>query len=139
MIIGWFEDDSTLNVAGHLVIPRLDVVAPVIFLVDTGASTTIISPPDIREAGIPMGLLGNRFSLHGIGGSADFYREPAFLFFMDSDGMTIYQYRPHIGIAQPNDSNRNFPSLLGRDILDFWYLESDPINDELRFTVRRSM
>ena len=139
MIAGNFGADGRLTIEGELTFPRLGISEMILFLVDTGANMTIIHPSDIRESGIPTGLLENMFRLQGIGGFADFYREPALLFFTDADRTTRYGYRLDIGIAAPDGNNRDFPSLLGRDILDCWYLECDPTNDILRFTVRRTL
>ena len=139
MITGEFDEDGSLTVEGELIIPRLGISERVVFLVDTGANMTVVHPQDICEASIPLRLPENMFSLWGIGGSADFYSETASLFFTDDDGITTYPYRLDIGIAAPDANNRDFPSLLGRDILDCWYLECDPTNDILQFTVRRTL
>ena len=61
----------------------------------------------------------------------------ATLIFTDADQITQYHYRLDIGIAKPDEHNRDFLSLLGRDVLDCWYLESDPTNGLLQFTARR--
>ena len=55
----------------------------------------------------------------------------------DWDLTTQYRCPLDIGIARPDEHNRDFPSLLGRDVLDCWYLESDTTNGLLQFTVRR--
>ena len=41
-------------------------------------------------------------------------------------------------IAQPTPANLGHPSLLGRDIINNWFMQYDPVNDSLEFTVRRS-
>ena len=75
----------------------------------------------------------------GIGGTVDTFSEPAVLLFEDADGVTRYDYRLNIHIARPDAYNDDYPSLLGMDVLSCWYTECDPINNLLRFTVRRTM
>ena len=139
MISGEFGRTGRPYVRGHLGLPRLGISGRLIFLVDTGSDSTIIHPPVIQDLGIPVDLLNNRAGTHGVGGTAAMFFEPAIVRFVDADRSTVYEYRLNIGIAEPNDSNRNFPSLLGRNILDCWYLESDPTYNILQFTVRRTL
>ena len=139
MIIGYFGPAGALYVSGDLQFPRLGVSGGLDFLVDTGASRTVIHPSDIQGLALPPGLLAHRRPMHGVGGASGFFFEPAILYFWDDDQSTIYTHRLAIGIAEPNAVNRNYPSLLGRDILDCWYLESDPTNALLQFTVRRTL
>ena len=139
MIIGYFGRTGRLYVSGHLQFPRLGVSGTLEFLVDTGADRTIIHPPDIRELALPVDLLAGRTATYGVGGPAGLFVEPAILRFTDADRSTVYAYRLDIGIAEPRSANRNFPSLLGRNILDCWYLESDPTYNMLQFTVRRTL
>lgn len=139
MISGWFGDRGRLYVSGDLQFPRLGVSGALNFLVDTGSGSTIVHPPDIRALDLPLDLLANRRAIRGVGGASGLFVEPAILHFRDADRLTVYEYRLEIGIAEPNAVNRNYPSLLGRDILDCWYLESDPTNALLRFTVRRTL
>ena len=40
----------------------------------------------------------------------------------------------HLLIAEPNESNGTLPSLLGRDVINRWLLEYDPMNDSLECT-----
>ena len=139
MIIGWFGRTGRLYVKGDLHFPRLGVSGALEFLVDTGANRTIVHPPGIQELALPLDLLANRREIYGVGGSAGLLFEPAILRFRDTDPTIRYTYRLNLGIAEPNDANRNFPSLLGRNILDCWYLESDPTYNILQFTVRRTL
>ena len=112
---------------------RSDVNLPV----DTGADITVVHPVDIRSAGIPVEFPDEMTGTEGVGGVAEYLSERATLIFTDADRVTQYRYPLDIGIAKPDEHNRNFPSLLGRDVLDCWYLESDPTNSLLQFTVRR--
>ena len=139
MIIGYFGRTGRPYVRGHLQFPRLGVSGLLTFLADTGSDSTVIHPPDIQDLAIPVDLLANRTATYGIGGSSGLFVEPAILGFTDADRSTVYAYRLDIGIAEPRSANRNFPSLLGRNILDCWYLESDPTYNMLQFTVRRTL
>lgn len=138
MISGYFGRAGGLYVSGDVQFPRLGVSGNLDFLVDTGAGNTVIHPPDIQGLSLPLDLLAHRRPMRGVGGASGFFFEPAILYFWDDDQSTVYTYRLAIGIAEPSSANRNYPSLLGRDILDCWYLESDPTNALLRFTVRRT-
>ena len=126
MISGEFGRTGRPYVIGNLDLPRLGVSGRLTFLVDTGADLTIIHPPALRYLGVSTDQLTNRAGTHGVGGPAALFVEPAILHFTDADRSTVYAYRLDIGIAEPRSANRNFPSLLGRNILDCWYLESDP-------------
>ena len=136
MIIGSFEEQGCPYVRGRLLVPRFQIAADVTFLVDTGADSTVIHPADSRDAGIPVAFPEEMPGTEG-GGVAEFLRARATLIFTDADRISQYRYRLDIGIAKPDEHNRDFPSLLGRDVLDCWYLESDPTNGRLQFTVRR--
>ena len=139
MIIGKFGRTGRPYVVGDLELPRLGVSGRLTFLVDTGADRTLIHPPALRYWGVSADRLTNRAGTQGVGGPAALFLEPAILRFTDADLSTIYNYRLNLGIAEPNDANHNFPSLLGRNILDCWYLESDPTYNILQFTVRRTL
>ena len=137
MISGVFGRSGRPYVDGHLDIPRFRIRSVVRFLVDTGSDETIIHPRDPRRAGVLIPFPETLTGIRGIGGSTALLRASATLIFTDADLTTQYRYPLDINIARPNAHNHNFPSLLGRDILDCWYLESDPTNNLLQFTVRR--
>ena len=40
--------------------------------------------------------------------------------------------------AYPNETNESLPSLLGRNVINHWYIQYDPANDRLEFTVRHA-
>ena len=138
MISGEFGRTGRPYVWGRLELDRLGISGRLPFLVDTGSDQTIIHPPALRYLGLATDRLANLAGTHGVGGRVTLFFEPAILYFRDDDRSTAYTHRLAIGIAEPTDANRNYPSLLGRDILDCWYLESDPTNGLLQFTVRRT-
>ena len=139
MISGTFGRSGRLYVEGRLVVPRFQIMASVGFLVDTGSDETIIHPRDIEASGMMVPFPANAPITRGIGGNSALLKERATLVFADDDLTTQYRYHMPVNIARPGEHNRNFPSLLGRDVLDCWYLESDPTNGLLRFTVRRTL
>ena len=41
-------------------------------------------------------------------------------------------------IAEPSDTNNGLPSLLGRNVINRWYVEYDPANERLDIEVRHA-
>lgn len=103
-------------------------------LIDTGADATCLHPPDAIRAGIPFERLRHRTGFGGIGGSSPYFREQALLLFDDNALTRIY--RLDLLIAEPNEFNKTLPSLLGRDVINRWWMDYDPANDRLECTVR---
>ena len=139
MIIGRFDDRSRPQVDAILLFPRLTAETTIRFLVDTGSDITLIHPPDVRRADIPIRQLVAGSGTGGVGGQTATFVEPAVIRFFDQDGSTRYDYRLEIHIALPDDHNSDFPSLLGMDVLSCLYTECDPTSGFLRFTVRRTL
>ena len=101
------------------------------FLLDTGADTTALHPPDaIFRAGIDRAALHqpgrwpNRGSAGGVGGSSEYYRHPAFYAFQHEDEH-VQTVRANLWIARPSPANDSLESLLGWDILRHFRLELD--------------
>ena len=115
MIKGSFDRGRPV-VECRLVIPRLSVNHRLMPLVDTGASAFCLHPADAIRAGIPFGEQGSRIGYLGIGGASAYFRESANLLFEDDSYLQIY--RLDLLIAAPKASNRDLPSLLGRDVLN---------------------
>ena len=137
MIFGHFGNREQPRVAATLLFPRYMSETSIRFLVDTGSDITLIHPPDWQRLGIPTDQLPIGEGTGGVGGQSATWIEPAVIRFFDHDGVGRYDYRLNVHIAQPTAHNRDYPSLLGMDILSCWYTECDPTNDLLRFTVRR--
>ena len=133
MIRGSFDRGRPV-VECRLVIPRLSVNHRLLLLVDNGASASCRHPADARRSGIPFEELGNRVGYLGIGGSSACFRESANLLFEDDSHLQIY--RLDLLIAAPTSSNRDLPSLLGRDVLNRWRIDYDPADGRLGCTVR---
>ena len=128
MIEGYFSPRNRPYIACRLHIARFDIFQPIQLMFDTGADITCLHPADADEIGVPFQDLHDPQSVAGIG-KAEYFREPATLFFVDGD--VTHLYHIEMNIAMPNDDNRNLPSILGRDIFDFWTTTYDPVNKKL--------
>ena len=136
MIRGSFDRGRPV-VECRLVIPRLSVNHRLMLLVDIGATASCLHPADAIRAGIPFDELGNRLGYPGIGGSSAYFRESVNLLF--EDGSYLQIYRLDLPIAAPTGSNRDLPSLLGRDVLNRWRMDYDPADGRLECTVRSAV
>ena len=118
MIHGWFGDQGRPYVFAAVTLPRLGYTHRVRLLVDTGADVTSLHPMDCE--GLAYEMLGVTSETTGIGGTVEYYREPALLTFRDIEESSFQVYRLFIDIARPTEHNENIPSLLGQDILRNW-------------------
>ena len=136
MIVGEFDELGRPYVESRLIIPRLQVDERILFLLDTGADRTCLHPQDANRVRIPFRRLGNMMSSRGVGGSSSYFSEPATLSFSDQSYTRLYAVG--LLIAEPHGGNRGLPSLLGRDVINHWYMQYDPMNSKLEFTVRHT-
>ena len=137
MIIGTFDPVSGRPfVEGLLLIPELDVNGPVSFLVDTGSDSTCLMPADGVRLGIDYNnLSGSQVESYGVGGRATTYVFRALVVFVEDNALLrayvidllIYPQRPQL---------ESLDSLLGRDIINRWYMAYDHSSQQLEFTVR---
>lgn len=132
MIQDYFTLRNRPYISCRLHIARFDILQPIQLIFDTGADITCLHPSDADEIGVPFQALRNPQNITGIG-KAEYFREPATLFFVDGD--VTHLYHIEINVAIPNDDNRNLPSILGRDIFDFWSTNYDPYNKKLEAEV----
>lgn len=141
MIVGEFDDDGRPRLTGRLLIARLGIQHEVWFLVDTGADASVVHGDDAGAAGITTAALRNPILHRGVGGRAQYFRESAWLVFHDADGAISYWYPVGLAIAPPEtrDSARPLPSLLGRDVIDNWIMEYNPIHAKLEFQALRGL
>ncbi len=96
--------------------PRLNILGPVMFLLDTGADRTCLNGKDTNRLKVPKQSLSNPFHIRGIGGEVNYYDEPTQLFFQSGNNIAEYI----IDIAIADDDTEWQPSLLGRDIFNRW-------------------
>ena len=85
--------------------PRLGLSADMTFLVDTGAGMTCLHPHDADGMGIPHDLLEYPGPVLGVGGTSQYFREPAYLIFSNEAGEPFYGYRIDACIAAPTATN----------------------------------
>lgn len=138
MIVGKFDGLGRPLVECRIVIQRLRIDRSVSFLLDTGAVSTCLHSKDATNIGIPFSLLGNSASYRGIGGRAAYFREQALLYFEDQRIGRYYIYEMPLHIAEPHPNVDDLPALLGRDVINQWYMQYDPTNARLQFVVRRA-
>ena len=136
MIIGEFDGQGRPYVECRLIIPRLDVDHRTLFLVDTGADRTCLHPRDAGRARISAEQLGTGMESSGIGGASLYHPEPSLLSFDDQSHIRVYVV--DLLIAAPHEANQGLPSLLGRDVINQWYMQYDPTGGKLHFAVRNA-
>lgn len=111
---------------GLLSFPRLNLLGVVSFLVDTGADTSIIGPPDAVRIGVQEDQLTGKAESFGIGGKLSCSVEPAVLIFRDDSGAAHFYSRTVQIMPLRRRDLAALPSLLGRDVLDHWRVTYDP-------------
>ena len=118
-------------VNAEMLIRGTSTAATIRFLIDTGADDTILHPNDVEQSA--EHLLETRFEEHpdrqwvgGVGGGGYIIPVSARLFFQNRHRRRIVSRRtPRVWVAQPTDANQRMPSLLGRDLLQFFRLTVD--------------
>ena len=127
------------SVTAVVEIPKMGVSQSVKFLVDTGASRTVLHPRDILRLGIDFVTYAADacpIAFSGVGGKASYTVEDAILYFENSKT----DLRALIGPLDPSQFdfalNEHVPSLLGRDFLNQGRLIVDYENNELSFEMR---
>ncbi|MXZ90913.1 MAG: hypothetical protein F4W95_01910 [Chloroflexi bacterium] len=114
--------------------------AALTFLVDSGASITAIHPADIPKLAIPQAVLweSETVEINGIGGGSIYRLIPGTLTFHDDASETPLRYTTTLYVADLTDDNADIPSLLGRDILNYWRTwQVDVDSGVIGFTVAR--
>ncbi len=136
MILGRFDSRGRPIVECRVRIPRLQVNARILCLLDTGADATYIHQGDAERIGIPFQSLADRVASRGVGGRSAYFQETAFLSFVD--GPLVRAYELPLRIAEPDGASTGLPSLLGRNVINHWYMQYDPTNGRLDCTVRHA-
>jgi hypothetical protein len=100
------------------------------FLIDTGATSTILHPADTTEAQIRFDgrgeprIQGRPEKRLGVGGTLSTIVVPSVLLFDHTDGRTEL-INVDLRVAYLTDTNRYLPSILGWDVLQFFELRLD--------------
>ncbi len=136
MIRGEFDDLGRPFVDCYVNFPRLHLGGRALFLLDTGAGNTCLHSDDAGSLGIPFDALGNRMLTRGIGGRSTYFRETALLTFADESRTRGYMVS--VLIASPYANTQGLPSILGRNVVNNWFMEYDPSTARLDFTVRHA-
>src|SRR6185437_2504022 len=115
-------------IEGHVSIPSIGAGGFIQFLIDTGADCTTITPSDGKRLRIDYNRLTNEDHSMGYTGSTlDFVCDGIITF--SEIGIVEYEYDIELRITKLDPNNAELfllPSLLGRDVLNQWYLSLDP-------------
>jgi hypothetical protein len=122
MILGRFDFGRPV-IDCHVTIKSINIDGVIPFLVDTGCDRTTLMPVDSVRLGVPFDQLTNEKVSYGFGGASAVYLMPAAL--VIADKKVAYGYRFGLDIAKPHVNLEGMPSLLGRDILQYWKLTLD--------------
>ena len=126
MIRGRFGDTTAAPyVEARLTLPRFKLNTDISFLLDTGATLTVLMPMDGSKIGLDYSKLLNPEMSHGVGGEARNFMEDALVTFAD-DQLGIATYKIRLMVAEPTTDNASIPSLLGRNIVNRWKLNYHP-------------
>ncbi|MCY3920177.1 MAG: hypothetical protein OXG38_10300 [Chloroflexi bacterium] len=114
----------------ELLMQATSVIATIPFLIDTGADDTVLQPFDLTwpEASPIASTFDDhpeRRRIEGIGGSVYIVPVSVRLFFRIEDGPDRLWYDCRVWVAEPTDADLAMPSLLGRDLLQFFRLTLD--------------
>lgn len=131
MIEGRFGDTTGAPyIEARVFFPRLKLRGLVSFLVDTGATVTMVMPADGKKLGIDFSFLRHPVVNEGLGGPAEAYKEDAVLSF--SDRRHVFSYLITVRVSTLTRHQR-FPSLLGRDIIRSGRLVVDRTKENVKF------
>ena len=139
MIAGWFDGRGRPTIRARLIIRRLGVSGRVDFLVDTSATVTSLHPDDGRRIGCPFDELRNRRNMAGVGGSNQYFQEPAVIVLYGRYGAHTLNIELLVSKPQPPSASdprpvvNRPPSLLGRDVLNRLRMDYDFPAQRLQF------
>lgn len=138
MLVGRFGNTSGRPyVEGMLVIPDLNIMAPVSFLIDTGSDCCVLMPADAARIKVDYTKLHMEIESTGIGGTCMDFLTPAAILFSDEQERILYGHNIALRISkQPEDIDKKdepekIPSLIGRDIIKNWRIDYNPRADSL--------
>ena len=106
-------------------------------MVDTGSDVTTIHPADAIMMGLDYSQLErSKSSQSGVGGIEHPFEATAVVLFKYEHRGYVYQVP--VSIPEPTEYNEGFPSLLGRDILQYWRLIHNPYRNRLTVKILRA-
>lgn len=126
IVHGHFGERGRPNLTVGVRLLRLRKYGPITFMVDTGATRTVLSFEDARGLGVSYASLAQAGAGRMVTGSVGFFPESAELIFEDVQAGLSHALGLQIGIRQRLSSgDPALPSLLGRDILENFRLVMD--------------
>jgi hypothetical protein len=130
MIHGRFGELTRPYVSAQVTIAKAERIAKINFLIDTGADTTCLMPSDVFALRLRQPNWGDPVASRGIGGEVAVYENFAALMFLELGvGLVVHDIPVYV---YPNEEPYNeYPSILGRDILDSWRIRYSFIEREL--------
>ena len=135
MLRGRFGDTSGRPyIEGRVILPNLNIIGDISFLVDTGSDETRLHPSDGVRLKIDYGQLSGDAESIGTSGLTYDFIEPAVVVFSEPKRF-LYVYNITLRIASYDIEILDLPSLLGRNILDQWRMTYDPQKKRLLFKV----
>ncbi len=137
MIVGRFGNTTGRPyVGGRLLLSRVRASTNISFLVDTGADCSTLMPTNAIKIGIDHKALVDPTVVGGLGGNVVCFKETTVIGFDEPNRKLIRYYFVKILIPELQPDLMRMPSILGRDILDRWYMHYDPSKKRLVFSVR---
>jgi len=121
-------------VEARLIVPRLNIVSDISFLIDTGAESSVLMPSDCVRIGLDYNQLTGSVETVGIGGVSLDYIEPAVIAFTEPK-QAVYGYALNLRISTYSQEIIDLPSLLGGDIIRRWRINYHPTKNQLHIHV----
>lgn len=84
----------------------------------------MLMPRDTVPMGIDVSMIDDAINISTAGGMSRVFVEPAEAAFVDAETATRYVYRVMLTIAEPLRSTEFVPSLLGRDGINLWRIDT---------------
>ncbi|MBS1707472.1 MAG: retroviral-like aspartic protease family protein [Armatimonadetes bacterium] len=126
--------EARLWLSGDIFLVRSGEARSLNFLVDTGASRTILPEEIARDLGFDPSATGiARVDSTGFGGAFKMYSERAVLQFTSAD--SLYFHAIEVGVMAGGADSSTIPPILGLDILNQWRVSFSRLDDLLRCDV----
>ena len=121
-LVGRMSNTGQILLSAYVISPKHQIYKTIVFMVDTGASESLISPADAERIGIDFEKLHKGESIIGIGGVAQSYILDDVTLFVSAEERGVLYARHFDAITIfPKSSSAQYemliPSILGRDFL----------------------